>query len=257
MATLLIEVSRTGVGEIRAAACTISDSIEARRLIEASAVGLRLLDSSILEYFEGRATPDAVDVADEPGVWVKTDRDGFLDRPRKIKVRVGTLPRDPFEAPPAWFVEGCKKLFPDQSNAEGVVSPDWDNAEAPLSKEMLLALHSKEYIEKHKHLSEEELNELSDPPFCTRTEELAVSLFVSACSSSSWLDHWGWVGECNENDLLVSEPYRVNRDHLKNLEVLCDKVGWTFSIQGVSGHYPSATIRIVINPSEKGFCYVR
>jgi hypothetical protein len=209
MATLNIELSRNGVDKVRAGASTISDSIKLAQLIEASAVGIRLLDQSIVEHFEGKVAADAeTAVVDEPSVLVKTDVDGLLDVPRRIKVQVGTLPRDPYDAPPAWFVEGCKKLFPKE---------DWANS----------------------------------------AEETAVSLFYSECSVSSLLDHWGWVGAGDGNDVLISEPYGIDSDDLKKLEALCDKIGWTFSIQGVSGHYPSATIRIVINPREKGFCHVR
>jgi hypothetical protein len=210
MATLQIEISKTGVDQVRARARTIADGIEVGRLIEASAVGLRLLDSSIVEYFNRIHGAEIAhnDVPDEPAVWIKTDRDGMLDLPRKIRVQVGTLPRDAFDAPPSWFVEGCKKLFPEE---------DWaDDA-----------------------------------------EETAVALFGSACSFGPLLDHWGWIGECDDNDALISEPYRAHWHDLKNLGVICDEAGWKLSIQGVSGHYPSATFRIVINPKEKGFCHVR
>src|SRR6516162_4095988 len=113
MANLLIQLSKNGVDKVRAGASTIAESIELGQLIEASAVGLRLLDQSIVEHFEGKAAADAeTAVVDEPSVLVKTDIDGLLDVPRRIKVQVGTLPRDPYDAPPAWFVEGCKNLFP-------------------------------------------------------------------------------------------------------------------------------------------------
>jgi hypothetical protein len=208
MANLLIQLSKNGVDKVRAGASTIAESIELGQLIEASAVGLRLLDQSIVEHFEGKAAADAeTAVVDEPSVLVKTDIDGLLDVPRRIKVQVGTLPRDPYDAPPAWFVEGCKNLFPKE---------DWVN----------------------------------------NAEETAVSLFYSGCSFSSLLDHWGWVNTGDGNDLLISEPYRVDKDDLKKLGDLCDRVGWTFSIQGVSGHYPSATFRIVISPRAKGYCHV-
>lgn len=249
--TLHIDLSKTGIDRVRTQARTISDSIEIEKLKEASTLPLRLLDIAVSDYFNGKtAAMDtcAVEVAEEPVVWVRTNRDGEPDIPRKIKVRVGTLPRDPYEAPPSWFVAGMQKLFPEE---------DWVNAEAPLSKEELLALHSPEYIEKQKHLSVDELNELNTLPYCTRTEARAVSLFSNCCGCSSLLEHWGWIGQCGDDDRLILEPYIARMDDLKKLTALCDQIGWIHSNQGASGHHPSATTRIVISPRAKGYCYVR
>lgn len=234
MATLNIQLSRSGVDKVTAGSDSVSGSVELGQLIQASALPLRLLDTAVVEYFHGNAG----EVEEEPDVLVKTDLDGELDLPRRIKVQVATLPRDAFDGVPAWFVEGCKKLFPNE---------DWASAEAPTSKEGLLLWHSKEYVEKHKDLSEEQLNELANPPYCTRTEEKAVSLFDSRMSGV--LDRWGWLGNSDDNDTLIAEPYGINLDGIKKLTSLCEQLSWTFSIAGKSGHYPSATIRIEIKPN--------
>lgn len=231
MATLNIQVSKSGVDRVSAGSSTVAGSVELGQLIEATALPLRLLDTAVVEYFDGKSTDREAEV--EPEVLIQTDRDGEHDLPRKIKVQVGVLPRDPFDAPPAWFDEDVRRLFP---------NVDWANAEAPISKDELLSWHSKEYIAKHKHLSEVQLNELADPPYCTRTAEKAVSLFDSQMSDV--LDRWGWV-----DDILVAEPYGINLDGIKKLTSLCEQASWTFSIAGKSGHYPSATLRIEIKPN--------
>ena len=124
----------------------------------------------------------------------------------------------------------------------------WDEVSKPLSRERLLAYHTPEYVEKHKDVSTEKLNEMHQAPYCDPVEETAVSLFSSRVSTNRLFDHWGWVEHKDGEDILVSEPYGCTQENLKDLITICDQLRWTFSIVGVSGHFPSATIRIEIRP---------
>jgi hypothetical protein len=216
----------------------IANGKESAECFDAASLGLNLVHKSLREHFSGtKGAVETQPVTNDVGVWLETNVDGEFDSPRKIEIEVGVLPRDPFNAPPSWFVEGCRKLFANE---------DWTNAGAMIPKDVLLSFHTEEYIAKYQHLSEGELNTLADPPYCTRTEEMAISLFGSRMSDI--LDHWGWVGECDDMDALVSEPYAVDLNDLYKLVALCNEVGWNCVIKGLSGHHPGKTIRIEIKP---------
>src|SRR5258708_6388897 len=108
MATLNIKVSRNGIDKISADTCTISDINEASELIRATSVASRLLHDSVIEYFSGEPP-----VVEEPEVLLPTFEDGLRDLPRKLKIFVGNGPRNPFDAPPQWFVDSLRKAFPE------------------------------------------------------------------------------------------------------------------------------------------------
>lgn len=234
MATLQIELSKQGVNNVRGGSDTVSGSEELGELIKASALPLRLLNDAVVDHFNGKA-PSQDTTADESEVWAPTNIDGELDLPRRIKVQVGVLPRDSFDDVPTWFVDGVKKLFPEYG---------WDGVSKSLSREQLLAYQTPEYIKKHENTSVEQLNELHRAPYCDEVEEAAVSLFCSHVSSNRLIDNWGWVDES-----LVAEPYGGTMENMKDLIAICERLRWTFSVLGVSGHFPSATIRIEIRPS--------
>lgn len=150
---------------------------------------------------------------DDPEVWVSTNRDGELDLPRKITIMTNVLPRDPFECVPTWFFEGCKKLFPNE---------DWAKED-----QMPGALK----------------------------EEGALLLFqshVNGLGHENILDHWGFCGQADENDILVSEPYASDLEGLTKFGALCDQLGWQCKIKGITGHYPGSTIRLEIQPKGQG-----
>jgi hypothetical protein len=147
----------------------------------------------------------------EPEVLIPTIEDGLDDVPRRIKVLVGNGPRDPFTDPPQWFIDSLKKAFPEDSNWEASV--DYPGGEG----------------------------------------EAAVMIFqseVSPCGrmNDHWLDHWGFAENTQGVDLLVSEPYGLSLEQVIKLAPFFEKVGWTFNIVGKSAHYPSATLRIEIQP---------
>lgn len=80
--------------------------------------------------------------------------------------------------------------------------------------------------------------------------ETAVMMF-----QHSWLDHWGWCGLYDSRDefiedLLVSEPYRLSSEDIKDVSAVCEENGWEYKLVGRSAHYPSATLRIEIRPAK-------
>jgi hypothetical protein len=239
MATLNIELGKKGVNRVRAIFDSTSGSEELSELIKASALPMKLLNDILVEYFDGPAAREGTETFDEleVEVFVPTNIDGELDLPRMIKVQTGILPREPFDGPPGWFISAVQQQFDDGT---------WDDLEKPLSREQLLAYHTPEFIEKHKNTSTEKLNEMARAPYCTQLEEEAVRTFISLVGSNRLFDHWGWV-ETNDGDILVSEPYGGNMNDFQNLRAICDQFGWSFTVAGVSGHFPSATIRIEIS----------
>ena len=75
-----------------------------------------------------------------------------------------------------------------------------------------------------------------------------MTLFTSHVASNRLFANWGWVETKEGNDILVSEPYGGDMNDFQNLQTIYDKFGWRFRVVGVSGHFPSATIRIEIRP---------
>jgi hypothetical protein len=49
-----------------------------------------------------------------------------------------------------------------------------------------------------------------------------------------------------DGDILISEPYQINRMGIESLEKFCDLYNLTYMITGESYHYPNATVRIII-----------
>jgi hypothetical protein len=227
-----IPVGREGVGKVTASMETIADGVLLGRAIAGLSLPLSLLDSSARDLFAGKDPGSA-----EPVVFLPRNVDGEFDENRKIRVQSADCPRDPFDNVPAWFVAGVKTLFPNEN---------WDELLLPRTRERLVTFHSKEWIEAHKDLTDEQLNEISTAPYCSLQEEWAVSLFESA--AHGYLEHWGWLEKPDGRDVLVSEPYGVTGADLRKLIETLDKVGWDLNVRGVSGHYPSATLRIEIAP---------
>jgi hypothetical protein len=227
-----IPVGREGVGKVTASMETIADGVLLGRAIAGLSLPLSLLDSSARDLFAGKDPGSA-----EPVVFLPMNVDGEFDENRKIRVQSADCPRDPFDGVPEWFLTGCQKLFPNE---------EWTEHELrSLNREDFLRFHSAEWIEKHKDLTVEQLREISGAPYCSYVEEMAVMLFSS---NKAWLDHWGWVTQPDGRDVLVSEPYGVTGADLRKLIETLDKVGWDLNVRGVSGHYPSATMRIEIAP---------
>jgi hypothetical protein len=257
---ITIEVDKKGIKRVFAVEGSVAESQENSDVLRATALPRQLLHNAVVEAFNG--LDDTTTELDEPAVWIPTERDGELDLPRKVIVKVNMLPRDALECVPSWFVAGCKKVFPKE---------DWAEAEAPLPKGDLLSIHNLEpvkdeeptigevpadcaYFEQHRDLTEEELNKIHGAPYCSRIEEQAVMLFHERVNGfvefggEKLLDHWGWCGECDDNDTLIAEPYAVDHEGLTKLSAMCDQIGWTYKIKGISGHYPGSTVRIEIRP---------
>ncbi len=63
---------------------------------------------------------------------------------------------------------------------------------------------------------------------------------------SSWRDHIGYCG-----DILISEPYGLTSDDVRELVEFCNKHGLDFDIDACSQHYPTQTLAIFVWPKEK------
>ena len=63
---------------------------------------------------------------------------------------------------------------------------------------------------------------------------------------SSWRDHIGYCGE-----LLVSEPYGLPSEYVRDLVEFCDKHGLDFQIDATSQHFPTQTLAIFVWPKEQ------
>jgi hypothetical protein len=108
MATLNITVSRDGIQKVVADTATIADINEAGELLRASSAATRLLHESVWEHFHGEPL-----AATEPRVWLPSYQDSLEDKPRELKILVGSGPRNPYQDPPQWFIDSLKKAFPD------------------------------------------------------------------------------------------------------------------------------------------------
>jgi hypothetical protein len=204
---ITIEVGKKGIRRVLTVEGSVADVQESSDLLRATALSRQWLHNSVVGFFSGlQEDPPELD---DPEVWVPTDRDGELDLPRKITVMTNVLPRTPLEGVPAWFLEGCKKLFPGLDLA------------------------------------------VKDHPPSTLSEVDAVSLFeshVNGLGHENIIAHWGFCDDCDDNDVLVSEPYALDLEGLTKFCALCNQLGWKFKIKGISGYYPGATVRLEIRP---------
>jgi hypothetical protein len=148
---------------------------------------------------------------------------------------------------PAWFVEGVKRVFPDEgwevpSDKPGKtvrVVPDnkWESMSGQPEKKAYGTFEGKPLV--------------TADIECTEVEEHAMFLFVNESSKHGhFLDHSGWLEKSDGREYLVSEPYGIDSAALTKMIAWLDTFGWAFNIKGLSGHYPSRTICIEIFPKE-------
>jgi hypothetical protein len=64
-------------------------------------------------------------------------------------------------------------------------------------------------------------------------------------STRGWLDHWG-TASYMDHEVLVSEPYHLGPDSVRDLLRFCENLDLTFSIQAGSWHYPTLACRILV-----------
>lgn len=62
----------------------------------------------------------------------------------------------------------------------------------------------------------------------------------------SWRDHIGYCGE-----YLISEPYGLVSEYVRDLVEFCDKYGLDFEIDACSQHYPTQTLVVFVWPKEE------
>jgi hypothetical protein len=218
---------------IRAAEGSVAGTQEVARLLGLAALPMQLLQQALNE---GTATADEGEA--KVCVQVPTNIDGMLDLPRPIEIQTAILPRDLFDEPARWFTEAIQRVFDDGS---------WASLDNVPSREELLAHHSPEFVEKQKDTSTEQLFELSRAPYCLQWEEKAITTFLGLVSTNRLFDHMGFV-----ENTFVSEPYGGSMDDFQNLRDTCDSFGWEYKVLGVSGYFPSASIRIEIKPVAQG-----
>ena len=215
---LNIEIGKKGIRKIYPMRGYNVDGQEIRNLFRATALAVQQLHNSTVEFFGAKSVSDGISELADPVVWVPSNVDGLLDLPRSIVIKTNVGPRKVYDGVPPWFTSGIKKLFLDD--------PCWEEwAKADVFSD-----------------------ELSH---CSLEEEQAVFLFenhVNSFASEHILEHWGWVSQADESDVLVTEPYAVHQEGLTKLADMCEQLGWTYKIKGISAHYPGSTIRIEIKP---------
>jgi hypothetical protein len=73
-----------------------------------------------------------------------------------------------------------------------------------------------------------------------------------AILGQDWLDHWGTVRE-GDRELLISEPYELSSDGLRSLLQFAERVRAEVFLQAASFHYPTQTLRIILEPDQETF----
>jgi hypothetical protein len=248
MASLDLRIDEKGV-RLHAGSGSVSGTSEVARLVAAISLPLNLLNEAVQDYYtEAPTSPDApvepleidsdtgLPKLDLPTVFMPSLVDGMLDIPRRITIQTANGPRDPFDDPPQWFVDGVRKMFPKEDFNLPVNRELIERMEAQYqagTNEFGEQVPGFKYVEDSKDL----------------TGETAVMLFQSALDGfNEGLDHWGFVEGKDGEDVLVSEPYGIDLAGVSKLAKLIKKADWTFRIVGRSAHFPSATIRIEIQP---------
>jgi hypothetical protein len=250
MTRLDLQIDEKGV-RLHTGADSVAGTSGVARLVAAISLPLNLLNETVHDYFAGLskgvdsfAEPLGEDPTtglpklDLPTVFVPHLVDGMFDLPQRITIQTANGPRDPFDDPPQWFIDGVKKMFPKE------------DFNPPVDQELIKSMEAQYQAGK---------NEFGEPVPGFKyvednrdlTSETAVTLFQSALSGfNEGLDHWGFVENKDGEDILVSEPYGIDLKGISKLAKLMKVADWTFRIVGVSAHFPSATIRIEIQPKK-------
>lgn len=218
---LIVRITKDGI-KVQAAVRTIADTHGASELFEAAGMGLQLTSTMVREYFQGDQTKF------KSMALIPRSIDGEFDHTEEIEIGVAEIPRPLDDFMPAWFVEGVKRVFPDEG---------WETMSGQPEKKVCGTSEGKPLV-------------TADIP-CTEKEERAMLVFVEeSAKHGHFLDHSGWLTKSDGREYLISEPYGINSDDLTKMIAFLDQFGWSFSIKGLSGHYPSRTICIEIFPKE-------
>lgn len=144
---------------------TIADTQDASEIFKAAGMGLQLTHNAVVEYFRGNETPF------QSVALIPRSIDGEFDRAEEMEIGVGEIPRPLDMFMPAWFVEGVKRVFPDEG---------WENLSGQPEKKSCGTFEGKPLV--------------TADIECTEIEENALHVFVNASSSNGqFLDHAGWL----------------------------------------------------------------
>lgn len=66
-----------------------------------------------------------------------------------------------------------------------------------------------------------------------------------------WLDHAGSFIAEDGTEVLMSEPYNLDPDAVRDLLAFCDQHDLDFHIDGLTQHYPTRTFRVRVWPNKR------
>lgn len=97
-------------------------------------------------------------------------------------------------------------------------------------------------------------------PYCTGDFVGEEAWMLVRFANQPWFDHWGtaWydgvdsTGRRYSQELLVSEPYALHADDLKDVFTFADRFNLSFTIHADSQKFPTQTLRVVFEPNEEG-----
>lgn len=221
MSVLNVRIDKNGI-KVQAEVRTIADTQDASELFEAAGMGLQLTHNMVREHFSGN------EVKFKSQALISRSVDGEFDRAEEIEIGVGEIPRPMYMFAPSWFVEGVKRVYPNEG---------WENMSSQPEKKICGTFEGRPLV-------------TADIPF-TEIENNAVQVFATGASQNgAFLDHEGWLEKSDGHEYLVTEPYGIDSVNLAKMIAFLDKFGWAFNIKGLTGHYPSRTICIEIFPKE-------
>jgi hypothetical protein len=210
MSELIVRINKDGI-KVQAEIRTVADTQHASELFEAAGQGLQLTHNMVREHFLDDEEADFKALT-----LIPRSIDGEFSGVEQLEVGVAELPRPLDMFMPAWFVEGVRRVYPNEGWEDLSGRPEGDVETT-----------------------------------CTEIEDNAMILFVNESSSNGhFLDHSGWREKSDGRDYLITEPYGIDSTDLKKMIAFLDQFGWAFNIKGLSGHYPSRTICIEIFPKE-------
>jgi hypothetical protein len=222
MAILNIKVGKLGIEKVEAVVSNVAEGNLAGRILEATALPLRLLNDSVREAFVGEPEIETgEDITLESTSVIQRTADGEKDKLDVVGICVAPGPRPFAEFPADWFVAAVRQAFPNNRL--------WQEPTDP------------------KHLDLDLCIDFSTV-FLTPEETSAYLVFQDEMKGWGGLFvHAGWLDDDTEEDrgtVMVLEPFQIWGSGLKKLVDFCDATGLAVKLSGMSSHHPSVTMRI-------------